>query len=53
MKRGRGKSMAEYITIRINQLSNDRDLARDDYDKMWYSRVIQELLWVLENDKTD
>ena len=45
--------MREYIEIRINQLSNDRDLARDDYDKMWYSRVIQELLWVLENDKTD
>ena len=53
MRRGRGKTMREYIEIRINQLSNDRGLARDDYDKMWYSRVIQELLWVLENDKID
>jgi len=53
MKRGKSKTMREYIEIRIEQLSEDRELARDDYDKMWYSRVIQELLWVLENDKTD
>lgn len=50
MRRGRTKSKEEYIEIRINQLSRDMELARDEYDKMWYSRVIQELMWVLEND---
>ena len=37
----------------IEQLSKDKELARDDYDKMWYSRLIEELKWVLENDKID
>lgn len=53
MRRGRGKTMREYIEIRIEQLSKDKEFARDHYDKMWYSRLIQELKWVLENDKID
>ena len=28
MKRGKGKTMREYIEIRIDQLSKDRELAR-------------------------
>ena len=50
MRRGSGKTMREYIEIRIEQLSKDKELAKDDYDKMWYSRLIQELLWVLKNE---
>ncbi len=50
MRRGRGKTKDEYIAIRIKQLKQDMKLASDDYDKHWYSRLIQELTWVLEND---
>ena len=50
MRRGKGKSIEDYVSIRIDQLSRDRELAKDDYDKMWYSRLIQELLWVLKNE---
>lgn len=50
MRRGMGKTKEEYIEIRIKQLKQDMKLARDDYDKQWYWRIIQELKWVLEND---
>lgn len=50
MRRGLGKTKEEYIEIRIKQLKQDLKLARDDYDKQWYYRIIQELRWVLEND---
>ena len=50
MRRGKGKTKEKYIEIRIKQLKQDMKLARDDYDKQWYWRIIQELLWVLEND---
>jgi len=36
----------DYIPMRINQLLEDRDKAHDDYDKLWYNRIIQELDWV-------
>lgn len=35
----------EYIPMRIEQLLEDRDKAKQDYDKLWYTRVIQELDW--------
>ena len=50
MRRGNGKTKEEYIEIRIKQLKQDMKLVRDDYDKQWYWRIIQELKWVLEND---
>jgi len=50
MRRGQGKTKEEYIDIRIKQLKQDLSLARDDYDKQWYLRIIQELRWVLENE---
>ena len=36
----------DYIPMRIEQLLEDRDKAKQDYDKLWYTRVIQELDWV-------
>ena len=36
----------DYIPMRINQLLEDRDKAHDEYDKLWYNRIIQELDWV-------
>ena len=35
----------EYIPMRIEQLLEDREKAKQDYDKLWYTRVIQELDW--------
>ena len=32
--------------IQINQLLEDREKAHDEYDKLWYNRIIQELDWV-------
>jgi len=46
MRRGRTVSSDDYIAMRINQLKEDRDKAKDPYDIMWYSRLIQELSWV-------
>ena len=46
MKRGRSMSAEDYISMRINQLKEDRDKASDQHDIMWYSRLIQELSWV-------
>ncbi len=35
----------DYIPMRIEQLKEDRDKAKQEYDKMWYTRLIQELDW--------
>ena len=45
MRRGKGHDILEYIDIRINQLTEDMKKAKDDYDKQWYNRIIQELSW--------
>ena len=34
-----------YIVMRKEQLAEDRDKASKDYDKQWYTRLIQELDW--------
>lgn len=47
MRRG-GSSIRRYIESRITLLKNDLQLAYDEYDKMWYKRLIQELDWALE-----
>jgi len=39
--------MEKYIRTRIDQLSDDREKAHDEHDKQWYTRLIQELDWVL------
>ena len=39
--------MEKYIRTRIEQLSDDREKAHDEHDKQWYTRLIQELDWVL------
>lgn len=46
MRRGNSMSAEDYVDMRIKQLKEDRDKAHNDHDKMWYSRVIQELSWV-------
>lgn len=51
MRRGKGKTPEEYIKIRINQLRYDLSKAQDEHDKRWYLRLIQELKWVIQNDK--
>jgi hypothetical protein len=42
-------SSDEYINARITQLVEDREKAHNQHDKMWYTRIIQELSWVLDN----
>lgn len=50
MRRGNGHSITEYIDIRISQLANDMSKAKDEYDKQWYNRIIQELSWARSQD---
>jgi len=50
MRRGRKINILEYIDIRISQLANDMNKAKNDYDKQWYNRLIQELSWVRSQD---
>ena len=50
MRRKRKPDMKKYIEIRIEQLKEDLEKARDPYDKQWYTRVIQELSWALSQD---
>ena len=50
MRRGRKINILEYIDIRISQLANDMNKAKDDYDKQWYNRIIQELSWARSQD---
>ncbi|MAC71808.1 MAG: hypothetical protein CMP84_16600 [Gammaproteobacteria bacterium] len=45
MRRGKKTDIVGYIDIRISQLLSDMDKAKDDYDKQWYNRIIQELSW--------
>ena len=45
MRRGRAKDIGKYIDVRVNQLEEDLDKARDVYDKRWYTRLINELKW--------
>ena len=40
--------MEKYIRTRIEQLTDDREKAHDEHDKQWYTRLIQELDWVLQ-----
>ncbi len=42
-------SSDDYINARIAQLVEDRERAHNQHDKMWYTRIIQELSWVLDN----
>ena len=46
MRRRKTLSTDDYVSMRIEQLKEDRDKASNEYDKMWYSRLIQELSWV-------
>ena len=46
MRRRKTLSTGDYVSMRIKQLKEDRDKASNQYDKMWYSRLIQELSWV-------
>lgn len=46
MKRNKSVSISSYIVARINQLTEDRDKAKEEYDKMWYNKVIQEFKWL-------
>jgi hypothetical protein len=50
MRRGKKHNIIEYIDIRISQLANDMHKAKDEYDKQWYNRIIQELSWARSQD---
>jgi len=50
MRRGKQHTITEYIDIRISQLANDMSKAKDEYDKQWYNRIIQELSWARNQD---
>lgn len=50
MRRKRKKSIPEYIDIRVEQLKEDMDKAKDPYDKQWYNRIISELYWAKSQD---
>ena len=50
MRRNRNTTKDEYIKVRIEQLKEDSNRARDDHDKAWYGRLIQELEWVLYHE---
>ena len=50
MRRGRKHTVEQYIDVRISQLASDMSKAKDDYDKQWYNRLIQELSWVRSRD---
>jgi hypothetical protein len=50
MRRGKQKNITEYIDIRVSQLLEDMDRAKDPYDKQWYNRIISELNWAKSQD---
>ena len=50
MRRNRKHSVKEYLEMRIDQLKEDLEKARDPYDKQWYTRLIQELSWAHSQD---
>jgi len=45
MRRRKEPDIYHYLEVRISQLSEDMRKARDEYDKQWYNRLIQELSW--------
>lgn len=47
MRRGLTKTIDNYIKVRISQLEEDREKASYDQDKQWYTKLIQELRWVV------
>ena len=47
MRRGLTTQAYNYIGVRVEQLKEDREKASDDHDKMWYTRLIQELNWII------
>ena len=53
MKRGRQKSMHDYITARITQLRDDAIKAHDPHDRAWYYRLIMELKWVQNYEQSN
>ena len=50
MRRGT-KDIHRYIDVRVEQLKEDMNKAKDDYDKQWYNRIISELKWAQQEDK--
>lgn len=46
MRRNKVLPIGDYITMRQLDLAEERDKCHDDYDKLWYNRVISELYWV-------
>ena len=46
MKRNNPIDIETYLTVRIEQLIEDKNKAQDKFDKMWYNKMIQELLWI-------
>jgi hypothetical protein len=50
MRRGKKTDIIDYIDIRISQLASDMHKAKDEYDKQWYNRIIQELSWARSQD---
>lgn len=45
-RRNRDRNPREYIRIRINQLTEERDKCSDEMDKMWFNKIIAELSYV-------
>ena len=41
-----------YIDVRIEQLKEELTRPNSEHDKNWYNRLIQELDWVRQMDKT-
>ncbi len=50
MRRNRKRDVKKYLEMRIDQLKEDLEKARDPYDKQWYTRLIQELCWAHSQD---
>lgn len=46
MRRNKSVSVEEYLEARISQIQQDINNTKEDYDKMWYNRLRQELLWI-------
>ena len=47
MRRGLAATTHDYVAVRVKQLKEDREKASDEHDKRWYTRLIQELNWVV------
>ena len=53
MRRGRDRTIDEYIDVRISQLQEEIEKCSKDYDKQWYNRIISELYWAKSSIKSD